>query len=272
MGAALGGQVTVENVGGAGGTLGAARVAKAAPDGHTLLLHNISQATSGSLYKELPYDPVAGFEPVGLVADVPMTIVGRPGFPAADLAGLVAHLKANPERVSMGHAGIGVSSHLCSMLLTSATGTRVVSVSYKGTAPALTDLMGGQIDLLCDQTTNTTGPIRAGKVQAYAVTSGERLPTLPDLPTVAEAGVPGAEIAVWHGIYAPAGTPPAVVDALAGALAAALADPALVARLAELGAVPVAAGRATPEAHRAHLAAEIAKWGPILESAGVQAN
>jgi tripartite-type tricarboxylate transporter receptor subunit TctC len=160
MAKTLGQPVPVENVGGAGGTLGAARVAKAEPDGHTLLLHNISQATSGTLYSGLPYDPAGDFAPVGLIADVPMTIVARPDFPADDLAGLVAHLKANPGRVSMGNAGIGVSSHLCGLLLTSASGTSVVEVSYKGTAPALTDLLGGQIDLLCDQTTNTSGHIR----------------------------------------------------------------------------------------------------------------
>lgn len=272
MSGSLGQQVTVENVGGAGGTLGAARVAKAPPDGYTLLLHNISQATSDSLYRDLPYDPVAGFAPIGLIADVPMTIIGRKDFPASDLAGLVAYLKANPERVTMGNAGTGVSSHLCGMLLTSATGTSVTEVSYKGTAPALTDLLGGQIDLLCDQTTNTTGHIREGTVRAFAVTATERLATLPDLPTTAEAGVPDAAIAVWHGLYAPAGTPSAVVDRLAQALQAAVADPAIVTRLADLGAMPVPAEQATPAALQSHLAAEIAKWAPILQAAGVQAN
>jgi tripartite-type tricarboxylate transporter receptor subunit TctC len=272
MSADLGRQITVENVGGAGGTLGAARVAKAAPDGYTLLFHNISQATSGSLYKELPYDPVESFAPIGLVADVPMTIVGRPGFPATDLKGVVDHLRANPGMVSMGHAGIGVSSYLCSVLLTSATGTSVISVSYKGTAPALTDLIGGQIDLLCDQTTNTTGHITAGTVQAYALTAAERLPTLPDLPTTAEAGVPEVSLAVWHGLYAPAGTPPEVIDRLSSALRAAIADEALTTRLRDLGGTTVAAEQATPQAHGAHLAAEIAKWTPILAAAGAQAN
>ena len=272
MAKTLGQPMPVENVGGAGGTLGAARVAKAEPGGHTLLFHNISQATSGALHRELPYDPVGDFAPVGLVADVPMTIVARPDFPADDLAGLVAHLKANPDRVSMGNAGIGVSSHLCGMLLTSATGTSVVEVAYKGTAPALTDLLGGQIDLLCDQTTNTSGHIQGGTVKAFAVTTKQRVPTLPDLPTAAEGGLPGVEIAVWHGFYAPARTPPEVVDALAAALRAALADPAVVARLTELGATPVPADQASPATHAAHLDAEIAKWGPILRAAGVRAN
>jgi tripartite-type tricarboxylate transporter receptor subunit TctC len=272
MAKTLGQPMPVENVGGAGGTLGAGRVAEAEPDGHTLLLHNISQATSGALYRELPYDPVGDFAPVGLIADVPMTIVARPDFPADDLAGLAAHLGANPGRVSMGNAGTGVSSHLCGLLLTSATGTSVVEVAYKGTAPALTDLLGGQIDLLCDQTTNTTGHIQGGTVKAFAVTTKERVPTLPDLPTTAEGGLPEVEIAVWHGIYAPAGTPPEVVEALAAALRAALADPAVVARLTELGATPVAAEQATPAAHAAHLDAEIVKWEPILRAAGVQAN
>ncbi len=201
-----------------------------------------------------------------------MTIVARPGFPPTDLAGLVEHLRANPGKVSMGHAGIGVSSHLCSVLLTSATGTTVISVPYKGTAPALADLVGGQIDLLCDQTTNTTGHITAGTVTAYALTAAERLPTLPDLPTTAEAGVPEVALAVWHGLYAPAGTPPDVVERLAAGLRTALADEALVARLRDLGGTTVAAERATPQAHAAHLDSEIAKWAPILAAAGVQAN
>jgi tripartite-type tricarboxylate transporter receptor subunit TctC len=272
MSRALGRQVAVENVGGAGGTLGAARVAKAAPDGHTLLLHNISQATSGTLYRNLAYDPVADFVPIGLIADVPMTIVARPGFPAGDLAGLAAHLEANPDKITMGNAGIGVSSHLCAMLLTSAIGAPVVSVAYKGTAPALTDLLGGQIDLLCDQTTNTTPHILAGKVKAYGVTTKERLPTLPDLPTTAEGGLPEVEITVWHGLYAPAGTPPAVIEALAAALRTAIAQPAVVERLTKLGAAPVAGEQATPEAHKAHLDAEIARWGPIIRAAGIYAN
>jgi tripartite-type tricarboxylate transporter receptor subunit TctC len=272
MAKTLGQPMPVENVGGAGGTLGAGRVAEAEPDGHTLLLHNISQATSGALYRELPYDPVGDFAPVGLIADVPMTIVARPDFPADDLAGLVAHLKASPGQVSMGNAGTGVSSHLCGLLLTTATGTSVVEVSYKGTAPALTDLLGGQIDLLCDQTTNTSGHIRGGTVKAFAVTTKQRVPTLPDLRTTAEGGLPGVEIAVWHGIYAPAGTPPEVVDALAEALRTALADAAVAARLTELGVTQVGSERATPAAHAAHLDAEIAKWEPILRAAGVQAN
>jgi tripartite-type tricarboxylate transporter receptor subunit TctC len=272
MSGALGQQVTVENVGGAGGTLGAARVARAEPDGYTLLLHNISQATSGSLYRNLPYDPVAGFAPVGLIADVPMTIIGRKDLPADDLAALVVYLQANPNKVTMGHAGIGVSSHLCSMLLTSATGTSVVPVSYKGTAPALTDLLGGRIDLLCDQTTNTTGHIEQGGVKAFAVTSRERLPTLPELPTTAEAGVPAASIAVWHGLYAPAGTPAPVIKTLAEALRGALGDPALFGRLKGLGATPVPIDQATPDALRGQLAAEIAKWDPILRAAGVRAD
>jgi tripartite-type tricarboxylate transporter receptor subunit TctC len=272
MSRALGRPVAVENVGGAGGTLGAARVAKAAPDGYTLLLHNISQATSGTLYRDLAYDPVADFAPIGLIADVPMTIVARPAFPAADLAGLAAHLKANPGRVPMGHAGIGVSSHLCAMLLTSAIGAPVISVAYKGTAPALTDLLGGRIDLLCDQTTNTTPHILAGKAKAYGVTTKERVPTLPDLPTTAEGGLPGVEITVWHGLYAPAGTPPAVIETVAAALRDAIAQPAIVERLTGLGAAPVAAEQATPEAHKAHLDAEIAKWEPIIRAAGIYAN
>jgi tripartite-type tricarboxylate transporter receptor subunit TctC len=267
----LGQQVTVENVTGAGGTLGAARVAKAAPDGHTLLLINLSQATSARMYRHLPYDPIKSFAPIGLVADVPMTIVARADLPIDDLAGLIEHLRVNEDSVAMGAAGLGTSSHLCRLLLTSATHTTVIDVPYQGTAPALQDLLGGQIDLLCDQTSGTTGYIRSGRIRAYALTAEARLPTLPDLPTAAEAGLPQLNLVVWHGLYAPAGTSPAIVERLSTALQAAVGDPEVVERMTALGGTMVPAGQAVPAALAAKLAAETARLGAVLDAAGVQA-
>jgi tripartite-type tricarboxylate transporter receptor subunit TctC len=272
MTASLGQQVIVENVGGAGGTLGAARVAKAEPDGYTLLLHHIGQATSVSLYRKLPYKPGEAFAPVGLVTDVPMTLVARADFPPNSVAELIEYLKANKDQVTLANAGIGSASHLCGMLLMDALDTSLTTVPYKGTGPAMTDLMGGQVDLMCDQTTNTSGQIKSGKIKGYAVTTKTPVPSLPELPTLDSAGLPGFEVAVWHGLYAPAGTPPQMVETLAGALRTALADPKVIERFADLGTQPVAAERATPAALDAQLQAEIGKWQPIVEAAGVYAD
>ena len=267
----LGRQVMVENVTGAGGTLGAGQVAKAAPDGYTLLLINLSQATSRRMYRHLAYDPIKSFAPIGLIADVPMTIVARADLPIADLAGLIEHLRVNEDSVAMGVAGLGTSSHLCRLLLTGATNTTVIDVPYQGTGPALQDLLGGQIDLLCDQTSGTTAYIRAGRIRAYALTAEARLPTLPDLPTTAEAGLPQVKLVVWHGLYAPAGTPAAVVERLSAALQAAVADPQVVERMTALGGTMVSAEQATPTALAAKLSAESARLVQILDAAGVQA-
>jgi tripartite-type tricarboxylate transporter receptor subunit TctC len=268
----LGQQVVIENVGGAGGTLGARRVATADPDGYTLLLHHIGQATSASLYRKLSYNPGTDFAGIGLIADVPMTLIARPGFPAASVAELIEHIKAKKEDVTLANAGVGAVSHLCGMLLQSSLGAQMTTVPYKGTGPAMTDILGGQVDILCDQTTNTTGPIKSGKVKAYAVTTTERLATLPDLPTLDEAGVKGFKVVAWHGLYAPKGTPKPVIDKLAAALQGALKDQKVVERLADLGAVPVSQEDATPAALDQHLAAEIAKWKPVIEAAGVYAD
>ena len=272
MTASLGQQVIVENVGGAGGTLGAGRVAKADPDGYTLLLHHIGQATSASLYRKLPYKPGEAFAPVGLVTDVPMTIVARSDFAPANVAELIEYIKTNKDQVTLANAGIGSASHLCGMLLMDALDTPMTTVPYKGTGPAMTDLMGGQVDLMCDQTTNTTSQIKGGKIKAYAVTTKTPVPSLPDLPTLDSSGLPGFEVAVWHGLYAPAGTPPEVVDKLAAALQTALADPKVVERFADLGTEPAAADRATPAALGAQLQSEIGRWQPIIEAAGVYAD
>lgn len=272
MSRSLGQQVIVENVGGAGGTRGAGQVAKAAPDGYTVLLHHIGQATSATLYRKLPYNVLTDFEEVGLVTDVPMTMIAKSGLEPKDIPGLVAYVKANKDKVIYGNAGVGSASHLCGMLFMSALGTQMTTVPYQGTGPAMNDLVGGQIDLMCDQTTNTTGQIKAGKVKAYGVTTPNRLKSLPDIPTFREGGLPGFEVAVWHGMYAPKGTPKATIDKLNAALVAALQDPKVIARFADLGTEPVALDRATPEVHQKFLEAEVAKWKPVIEQAGVFAD
>jgi tripartite-type tricarboxylate transporter receptor subunit TctC len=264
----LGQQVIVENVGGAGGTLGAARVAAASPDGYTLLLHHIGMATSASLYRKLPYQPLEAFEYIGLITEVPMVIVARKDFEPADAKALVEHVKANAGTVTLANAGIGAASHLCGMLFMSQIGAKLTTVPYKGTAPALTDLLGGQVDFMCDQTTNVTKQIKAGEIKAYASTTTERLKNLPDIPTAAEAGLSGMEFGIWHGLYAPKGTPKEAIDRLAAALQKALADQNVIDRFAELGTAPVPADQATPAALQAKLESEIARWKPVIEAAG----
>ncbi|MBP1842654.1 tripartite-type tricarboxylate transporter receptor subunit TctC [Rhizobium petrolearium] len=268
----LGQQIIVENVGGAGGTLGAARVANAEPDGYTLLLHHIGMATSATLYRKLPYDTLNAFEYVGLVTEVPMTLLARKDMEATDLKGLIDYAKANQDKVTVANAGIGAASHLCGMLFMSAIETSLVTVPYKGTGPAMTDLLGGQVDIMCDQTTNTTKQIQAGTVKAYAVTSPERLDVLKDLPTVKEAGLPQMEVGIWHGIYAPKGTPKEAIDKLSKALQVALKDPNVAARFVELGTKPSPEADATPEALKAKLEGEIARWKPVIEAAGQYAD
>lgn len=268
----LGQQIVVENVGGAGGTLGAGRVAQADPDGYTLLLHHIGMATSATLYRKLAYDTLNAFEYVGLVTEVPMTILGRKDLEPTDFKGLIDYVKANKDKVTVANAGIGAASHLCGMLFMSAIETPLVTVPYKGTGPAMTDLLGGQVDIMCDQTTNTTKQITGGTVKAYAVTSPQRLDVLKDLPTVAEAGLPGLEVGIWHGVYAPKGTPAAVTERLSKSLQIALKDPNVVARFAELGTTPSPEADATPAALKAKLEGEIARWKPVIEAAGQYAD
>ena len=272
MGNKLKQQIIIENVGGAGGTIAAARVAKAAPDGYTVLMHHIGHSTAPALYRKLSYNAQTDFEPIGLVTDVPMTIVARKDFPARDFKEFLAYIKANKDKVTYANAGVGSASHLCGMLFMSAIGTDLTTVPYKGTGPAMNDLLGGQVDFMCDQTTNTTSQIKSGKVKAYGVTTKTRLPNMPDLPTLNEAGLPGFEVAVWHGLYAPKGTPKAVVDTLSGALQTALKDPNVKQRFADLGTEPVAESRARPEALRAHLKSEIERWSPIISKAGIYAD
>jgi tripartite-type tricarboxylate transporter receptor subunit TctC len=265
-------QIIVENVGGAGGTIGVNKVAKAAPDGYTLLLHHIGQSTAPSLYRKLPYDPINDFEPIGLINEVPMTLIARRDFPPKDLKEMIAYLKANKDKVTYANAGIGAASHLCGMLFMTAIQTDLTTVPYKGTADVIKDLLGGQIDFTCDQTTNTTSQIKADKVKVYGVTTLKRLTSLPKIPTVDEGGLKGFEVTVWHALYAPKGTPKPIIDILTKALQAALKDKIVIQRFADLGTEPVAEKRATPDALRAHLKAEIDKWSPIIKKAGVYAD
>jgi tripartite-type tricarboxylate transporter receptor subunit TctC len=264
----------VDNAAGAGGTIGANKVAKAPPDGHTLLLYHIGIATSPALYRNLPYKTLEDFEFLGMVNEVPMTLIGRPTLPANNFAELRTWMQANKGKINLANAGLGAASHLCGLLFQSAMQVEMTTVPYKGTAPALTDLMGGQVDLLCDQTTNTTGQIEGKKVKAFAVTTNKRLntPALKDLPTLQEAGLRGFEVNIFHGLYAPKGTPPAVLKQLNDALKVALKDPDFIKKQEGLGAVVVTDKRVEPAEHKAFVASEINKWGPIIKAAGTYAD
>lgn len=265
-------QVIVENVAGAGGTIGAARVAQAPPDGYTLFVHHIGHATAPALYRKLTYNPVTDFEPVGIINDGAMTLVARKDFPVKNLKELIAHVKANKDKVNMANAGVGSASHLAGLLFMSEIETDLTTIPYKGTGPAMNDLLGGQVDFMIDQTTNTTSHIKAGKIQVYAVTTAQRLASMADVPTMHEAGLPNYKMTVWHALYAPKGTPKPIIEKLSQALQEALKDANLKQRYAELGAEAVPQDRATPAALGAHLKAEIEKWGPIIKKAGVYAD
>ena len=269
----IGQTVVVENKPSAGGLVGAETVKNAKPDGYSILIHHIGMATTPTLYRQaLRFDPVKDFEYIGLVNEVPMTIIGKPGLPPNNLKELIAYIKANKDKVSYANAGIGAASHLCGLLFMQAVGVDILTVPYKGTGPAMNDLLGGQVDIMCDQTTSTTGQIKGGKVKVYGITSEKRVASLPDVPTLAEGGVKGGEVAIWHGLYAPKGTPKPVIDKLVAALQAALKDPEVQKRYTELGAVTFPADKQTPAALESHLKAEIAKWRPIIQKAGVYAD
>ncbi|WP_423205818.1 tripartite tricarboxylate transporter substrate binding protein BugD (plasmid) [Paracoccus yeei] len=267
MSAEFGQQVLIENMGGAGGSLGAARVAKAEPDGYTLLLYHVGVSTFGALYPNLPYDTNTAFSSVGLVTDVPMTLVSRKDLEAADVTGLLDWLKGEGTGATFGTAGVGSVSDLCGRQLSEATGIEFTVVPYKGTGPAMTDLLGGQIDLMCDQTTNTANQIKSGEIKPYAVTTPERIALLPDTPTLAESGLEGFNLSAWHAIWAPAGTPDDVRNRLSEALQKALADPDVIDRLATLGTTPVAADLATPAAMDERFTSEIERWSKLLADA-----
>ena len=274
LGAQLKQTVIIENVGGAGGTLGAAKVAKAAPDGYTLLLHHIGMATSPALYRNMQYKTLEDFEYLGMINEVPMTLIGKPSLPANNYAELVKWIDANKGKINLANAGLGAASHLCGLLYMSAIKVDMQTVPYKGTAPAMTDLIGGQVDLMCDQTTNTTTQIEGGKVKAYAVTSPKRLttPALSKLPTLDEAGLKGFNVGIWHALYAPKGTPKPILDKLNTALRAALQDPEFIKREEALGAVIITDARLSGAEHKKFVEAEIGKWTPIIKAAGQYAD
>lgn len=272
MSKSLGQPIIIENVGGAGGTIGVARAVAAQADGYTLLLMHIGISTAPALYRTLKYDVTKDLEPIGLVTEVPMTLIAKKDLPPNGFTDFLAYIKANKDKISYANAGIGSASHLCGMLFMSAIGTDVLTVPYKGTSPAMTDLLGGQVDFMCDQTTNTTSQIKGEKVKVYGVTTKSRLASLPNVPTLDESGLKGFSVGVWHGVWTPKGTPKAINDKLVKALQDALKDENVKARFAELGTVPEPLNRQTPEALRAHLVAEIGKWGPIIKKAGIYAD
>ena len=266
----LGQQIVVDNPAGASGSIGTARVARARPDGYTLLMIHVSHATNLAMYKSLPYHPVDDFEPIGRATSGPMLIAARNGFPAKNLNEFVAYAKANAPKISLAHAGVGSASHLCGLMLMNALGVKFNEIPYKGTGPALNDLLGGQVDLLCDQTSGTVPSIKAGKIQAYAAAGRARIPSLPDMPAIAEAGVQGMDINISFGLYAPKGTPKPVLDKLSAALQVAVVDPEVRARLEGMGISAVPVELARPEALRAHLKNEIDTLGGLLVKAGVK--
>jgi putative tricarboxylic transport membrane protein len=269
----LGQTVIVENKPSAGGILGPETVKNAKPDGYTILLHHIGMATTPSLYRQqLRFNPLSDFDYIGLVNDVPMTVIARQNFPAKDLKELLAYVKANKDKVTLANAGIGAASHLCGMLFMSAIQVDLLTVPYKGTGPAMNDLLGGQVDIMCDQTTNTTSQIKSGKVKVYGVTSKQRVKSLADVPTLDEQGLKGFEVGIWHALYAPKGTPKPAIDKLVAALQDSLKDATVNQRFADLGAAAYPVDKATPAALEAHLKAEIAKWAPIIKKAGVYAD
>jgi tripartite-type tricarboxylate transporter receptor subunit TctC len=270
----LGGQLVIDNTAGAGGTLGATKVSKSNPDGYTLLLTHVAMATAPALYRTMQYKALEDFEYLGMINEVPMTLIGRPNLPAGNYAELSKWIAANKGQINLANAGLGSASHLCGLLFQSTLKIDMTTVPYKGTGPAMTDLIGGQVDLMCDQTTNTTSQIASGKVKAYAVTTTKRLSTdaLKNLPTLDEAGLKGFNVTIWHGLYAPKGTPKAVLDKLNAALKVALKDADFHKHQEALGAVVMTDARVNPAEHKKFVEAETAKWGPVIKSAGVYAD
>jgi tripartite-type tricarboxylate transporter receptor subunit TctC len=268
----LGQTVLVENRPSAGGFLAPEQVKNAKPDGYTILIHHIGMATTPALYRQLRFNPLSDFDYIGLINDVPMTLIAKPNFPANNFKEFLAYIKANKEKVNYANAGIGAASHLCGMLFMSAIQTEIQTIPYKGTAPAMNDLLGGQVDFMCDQTTNTTSQIKSGKVKVYGVTSKKRVPSLPEIPTLDEQGLKGFEVGIWHGLYGPKGMPKPVLNKLVAALQESVKDEGVKKRFTDLGAETYPPEKATPAALRAHLKAEIDKWSPLIKKAGVYAD
>jgi tripartite-type tricarboxylate transporter receptor subunit TctC len=271
----LGATIVVENAaGGPGGLIGANKVAKASPDGYTLLVHHISMGVFPTLVRNLPFSVQNDYEYLGMINDVPMTLIGKPELPANNFAELRKWANDNKGKINLANAGIASASHLCGMLFQNAIGVDMTTVPYKGTAPAMTDLIGGQVDLMCDQTTNTSSQIEGKKVKAFGVSTDKRLstPALKDIPTLQEGGLKDFRVTIWHGLYAPKGTPAAVQTKLNTALKAALKDPEFIKKQEGLGAVVITDNRSDPAEHKKFVTAEIAKWAPVIKAAGVYAD
>lgn len=268
----LGQSVVVENVNGAGGTIGATKVARSAPNGYTIFLHHMGMSTSPALYNKLNFDPLTDFEYIGQVLDVPMTLIARKDIPANNLQELIAYIKANESKVSLADAGLGAVSNLCGLMFKNAIGVNINTIPYKGTGPAMNDLLGGQVDVLCDQTTQTVPMIKDGRVKVFGVTTLKRLAALPNVPTLDEQGLKGFEVKVWHGMYAPKGTPAPILKKLNTALRFAMSDPVVKQRLSDLSSDIPPQDKMTAEGLREHLKLEINKWGPIIRKAGVSAD
>lgn len=269
MGQALGQTVVVENVPGAGGTIASTKVARAAPDGYTIYIHHMGMATANALYDKLPYDPMASFEYIGQVADVPMVLLGKKDLPANNFKELEAYIKANGSKVTMANAGPGAVSQLCGLLFQSRLGVKLTNIPYKGTGPALTDLLGGQVDLLCDQTTQTIPYIKDGRVKAFGTTTMKRLPAIPNVPTLNEQGLKGFEVKVWHGVYAPKGVPQPILDKINAALKKALNTPDVKKRLEDANIDIVPAEKVSAKGLKDHLEKEINVWGPVIRKANI---
>lgn len=269
-----GATVVIDNSAGAGSTIGTAKAFRAAPDGYTLLVTHVGMATTPALYRNLPYK-VDEFEYLGLINEVPMVVVGKPQLAANSFKELQGWIADQKGKVNLANAGLGSASHLCGLMFQQQLKTEMTTVPYKGTAPAMTDLIGGQVDIMCDQTTNTTSQVEGKKIKAFAVSTPKRL-TVPavykDLPTLDEAGLKGFNVSIWHGLYAPKGTPAAVVKVLNDALKAALKDPEFIKKEEGLGAIVVHDGRVNPAEHKKFVASEVAKWGAVIKAAGQYAD
>lgn len=270
----LGQTVIVDNAAGAGGTIGSAKVARATPDGYTLLVHHIGMATAPALYRKLSYRVPEDFETLGLINEAPSVLIGKPGLAAGNFAELRQWIASNGGKVNLANAGLGSASHLCGLMFQSALKTSMTPVPYKGTAPAMTDLIGGQVDVMCEQATNAVPQIEGKKVKVYGVTSLQRLPlaALKDAPTLSEAGLKDFNVQVWHGLYAPRGTPPAVLAKLNAALRTALKDPDLIKREEALGLTVINDDRLDPAGHKKYLEAEKARWSKVIKDAGDYAD
>ncbi|MEY4496215.1 MAG: hypothetical protein RL744_1279 [Pseudomonadota bacterium] len=269
MGQSLGQTVVVENVPGAGGTIASTKVSRAAPDGYTIYIHHMGMATAQALYDKLPYDPMTSFDYIGQVADVPMVLLGKKDLPANNFKELEAYIRANGSKVTMANAGPGAVSQLCGLLFQSRLGVKLTNIPYKGTGPALTDLLGGQVDLLCDQTTQTIPYIKDGRVKAFGTTTMKRLPAIPNVPTLNEQGLKGFEVKVWHGVYAPKGTPQAIQDKINAALKKALNTPDVKKRLEDANIDIVPAEKISSKGLKDHLEKEINVWGPVIRKANI---